>query len=205
MTSDPERPDSTHEISRLLLAWRAGEEGAYERLVPLVYDELRRLAHRQARNERGHTLDTTALVHEAYLRLVGLEITWEGRDHFFALCARLMRRILVDAARKRRAEKRGGGAQHLPLFETELAVEMDADLVDLDRALKDLEELDERKSRAIEMRFFAGLPAHAIAEVLGVSSRTIERDLGMALAWLRRQLDRAGDTEPVHAARGPGS
>jgi RNA polymerase sigma-70 factor (ECF subfamily) len=160
-------------------------------MLPLVYDELRRLAARYMNRERvGNTLQTTALVNEAYLRLVDIKrVTWQNRAHFFALAAMQMRRILVDRARARRYQKRGGGAKRLPLDDVlEMAQERAHDLVALDDALKGLACLDERKSRVVEMRFFGGLSVVETAEVLGVSPDTVKRDWRIARLWLLREL-----------------
>ena len=184
-------PDSSNEVTRLLQAWGKGEDSALERLVPLVYEELRRRARGYMAGERqGHTLQTSALVNEAFLRLVDArQVNWQDRAHFFAVSARLMRRILIDYARSRKYQKRGGGAQPVSLDE---ALVMDrepgADLVALDDALKSLAAFDERKSRVVEMRFFGGLSAEETAEVLKVSADTILRDWKMAKVWLLREL-----------------
>ena len=179
MNPDSPQPDSSNEVTRLLQAWGKGEDSALERLLPLVYEELRRRARGYMAGERqGHTLQTSALVNEAFLRLVDArQVNWQNRAHFFAVSARLMRRILVDYARSRKYQKRGGGAQPVSLDE---AMVMDrepgADLVALDDALKSLAAFDERKSRVVEMRFFGGLSAEETAEVLKVSPDTILRD-----------------------------
>src|SRR5919197_2138431 len=161
-----------HEITGLLVAWGGGDESALDRLMPLVYDELRRLAHRYMSRERaGHTLQTTALVNEAYLRLVNWrEVRWQNRAHFFAVSAQMMRRILVDFARDRQYLKRGGGALRVSLAEAaSLTEQQGADLVALDEALNRLAEVDRRKARVVEMRFFGGLSVGEVAEVLKVS------------------------------------
>jgi RNA polymerase sigma factor (TIGR02999 family) len=180
------------DVSRLLIAWSNGDEAAIELLMPLVYEELRRLAHRHLGRERaGHTLQTTALVHEAYLRLVDQrDVRWQNRAHFFAVAAQMMRRILVDYARSRRFAKRGGGAQQVSLDEALLVShEHAADVVALDEALNALAEIDERKSRMVELRFFGGLSIEEeTAEVLGVSPGTVMRDWTLAKAWLQREL-----------------
>ena len=182
---------SPHQVSRLLLAWSEGEEGAYEQLVPLVYEELHRLAKRYMGKERsGHTLQTTALVNEAYLRLVGAkEVRWQNRAHFFAVSARMMRRILVDFARAKHELKRGGGAQQVSLDEA-LAVspEPGADLVALDEALTRLARLHPRQAEVVEMRYFGGLTEEEVAEVLKVSLRTAQQDWRLARLWLYREL-----------------
>ena len=182
---------SPHEVSKLLLAWSEGEEGAYEQLVPLVYEELHRLAKRYMRKERsGHTLQTSALVNEAYLRLVGVkDVRWQNRAHFFAVSARMMRRILVDFARSKHDLKRGGGALQVSLEEA-LAVspEPSGDLVALDEALKRLFALHRRQAEIVEMRYFGGLTEDEVAEVLKVSLRTVQQDWRLARLWLYREL-----------------
>ena len=184
------------EVTRLLLAWRQGDEAAPERLMPLVYDELRRLAHRYMKGERdGHTLQTTALVHEAYLRLVdSKQLQLQDRNHFFAVSARLMRRVLVDLARARRSQKRGGGERPVTLNEQigPASVERIEDMIAMDEALQALESVDSRKSRVIELRFFGGLTEKETAEVLDVSLDTVQRDWKLAKVWLLRELDQEG-------------
>jgi RNA polymerase sigma factor (TIGR02999 family) len=179
-------------LTGLLLAWRAGEADATERLFPLVYDELRRIAHRQLAAERAaHTLDTTALVHEAYLKLIDqTRVKWADRSHFFAIAAQAMRRILVDYARRYRAEKRGGGAQPVSLNDALLIAEERADaLLALHEALTELERIDERLSKVVEYRFFGGLSEEETAAVLGVTTRTVRRDWIKARGWLHRVLE----------------
>ena len=175
----------------LLLAWNQGDPQALDALLPLVYQELRRLAGHYMRGERvGHTMQATALVNEAYLRLIDVDhIRWQNRAHFFAMAATLMRRILVDAARSRGYQKRGGGEAPLSL-DTALVVshEPDRDLVALDDALTALAALDERKSQVVEMRFFGGLSLEETAEALQVSRDTVKRDWKMAKLWLLREL-----------------
>jgi RNA polymerase sigma-70 factor (ECF subfamily) len=180
-----------HEITRLLRAWSEGDEAALEKLTPLVYEPLHRVARRYMAAERpDHTLQTTALIHEMYLRLVDAgQVNWNDRAHFFAICARLMRRILTDFARSRCYQKRGGGARHLPLDEALLvSAEPPSDIVALDDALKVLAEVDERKSRVVELRFFGGLSVEETAGVLKVSPETVMRDWRLAKAWLLREL-----------------
>jgi len=184
---------STHEITQLLGAWSAGDEHALEKLMPLVYDELHRLAQAYMGRERpGHTLQTTALVHEAYLRLIDSgRAGLQDRSHFFALCAKLMRRILVDWARARLSLKRGGDVQVLDLEESlVVSPHASSELVALDDALKALEAFDPRKAQVIELRFFGGLSVDETAEVLKVSVETVARDWKLAKSWLRRELDR---------------
>ncbi|MCI0389298.1 MAG: sigma-70 family RNA polymerase sigma factor [Acidobacteria bacterium] len=184
---------SSEEISQLLVAWGNGDREALDQLMPLVYDELRRLAHRYLGRERaGHTLQTTALVNEAYLKLVNeREMRWQNRAHFFAVAAQLMRMILVDYARRRNYAKRGGGAQRVS-FDEALAVseERGAELIALDEALKTLAEIDERKSQVAELRFFGGLSVEETAEVLKVAPVTVMREWRLAKAWLHRELSR---------------
>ena|SRR5215475_8515758 len=184
---------SIHEITDLLIAWSDGDQVAMEKLTPLVYQELHRLAQGYLRGERaGHTLQTTALVHEAYLRLVDAgRMRWQNRAHFFAVSAQLMRHILVDFARARRNFKRGGDAQHVSLDEAlTVAAGDNAELVALYDALKDLARLDERQSKVVELRFFGGLTEAEIAEVLRISPRTVSSDWNLARSWLLRELSR---------------
>ena len=184
---------STQEITRLLVAWNNGDEAALEQLAPLVQAELHRLAKRYMAGERpGHILQTTALVNEAFLRLIDWQnVDWLNRSHFFGLAARIMRRILVDFARARRREKRGGAALFVSLSEAaNVAQEQSADLVALDDALHTLEKLDPRQARVVELRFFAGLSLEETAEALKVSLSTIRRDWSLAEAWLFRELNR---------------
>jgi RNA polymerase sigma factor (TIGR02999 family) len=179
------------EVTALLQAWRAGDQNALEKLTPFVYDELRRTAHRyMARERTGHTLQTTALVNEVYLRLVKVsDVNWQNRAHFFAVCARMMRHILTDIARTRGYLKRGGNAGRVPLDEAaHWGCGSPADIVALDDALKDLARFDERKSRVVEMRFFGGLSVEESAEVLRVSAETVLRDWKLAKAWLLIEL-----------------
>jgi RNA polymerase sigma factor (TIGR02999 family) len=182
---------SPMEITQLLLAWGRGEQAALDRLTPLVYDELHRLAHRYMGHERpGHTLQTSALVNEVYLRLVdSSHVRWQDRAHFFAVSAQLMRRILVDFARRRHNLKCGGDARLVSLDEALLVShESGADLVALDDALKTLASLDARQSQVVELRFFGGLSVEETAEALHVSEGTVRRDWSLARAWLRREL-----------------
>ena len=178
-------------VTRLLHAWSAGEAGALERLVPRVYPELRRVARNHLRREaRGQTLQPTALVNEIYLRLAEVSrLEWRDRAHFFALCSRLMRQILVDAARARRAAKRGGGAIRVT-FDDRIDLSAPSDLLALDEALTALQEHDPRKSRVVELRFFGGLSLEEVAHVLDVSVGTVRRDWSLARAWLYRELGR---------------
>jgi RNA polymerase sigma factor (TIGR02999 family) len=185
---------STHEITRLLVAWNNGDEAALEQLTPFVQMELRRLAKRYMAGERqGHILQTTALVNEAFLRLIEWKnVEWQNRTHFFGLAAQIMRRILVDFARARNREKRGGDALQVSLSEAaNVALERSADLVALDDALQALEKLDQRQARVVELRFFAGLSHEEAAEALNVSVSTVRRDWSLAEAWLYRELNKA--------------
>jgi len=180
-------------ITRLLAQWSKGDEQALEKLMPLVYGELHRLARRYISDERpGHTLQTTDLVNEAYLRLVdSAHPNWEGRTQFFAMCARIMRRILVDWARSRQAEKRGKDAPKLELDDALMAAaQPGTDLVAVDDALRALSDIDSRKSQVVELRFFGGLTVKETADVLKVSVETVQRDWRLARSWLRRELTR---------------
>jgi RNA polymerase sigma-70 factor, ECF subfamily len=182
---------SPHEVTRLLQAWSEGNQGALEELMPVVYDELHRLARHYMADERaGHSLQTTALVNEAYLRLAdSAQPSWQNRAQFFAVCAQVMRRILVDWARSRQAMKRGGEIRLLELEEAlVIAAAPGADLVALDDALKVLATVDLRKSQVVELRFFGALRVEETAEVLKVSADTVMRDRRLAKSWLRREL-----------------
>jgi len=182
---------SPHEVTQLLQAWSAGEQGALDKLVPVVYQELRRLAKRYMAHESpGHTLQTTALVNEAYLRLVDVkQVNWQNRAHFFGVSAQLIRRILVDHARSRRSLKRGGDGLAVSLDEALLVGrERGADLVALDDALKTLAASDPRRGRVVELRFFGGLSVEETAEVVRVSPETVMHDWKFAKAWLLREL-----------------
>jgi RNA polymerase sigma factor (TIGR02999 family) len=175
------------------LAWGKGDQAAFEQLAPIVYDELQRIAGRlMAREHAPRTLQTTALVNEAYLRLVDIKrVHWQNRAHFFAMSARFMRRILVDAARSRNNLKRGSGAQKVSIDDAVIAWEPDREVIALDDALSELAKTDERKSKVVEMRFFAGLSVEETAEALGVSVETVMRDWKSAKQWLARQLSRS--------------
>jgi len=188
----PESPAPVPDITELLVAWGRGDESAFERLVPMVHAELRRLARRQMAGERpGHTLQTTALVNEAYLRLIDLsQVRWQDRAHFLGMSARVMRRILVDHARARGANKRGGRDQKVPIEDAAAVTEERAvDLIALDDALNALAVVDSRKSQVVEMRFFGGLSIDETAESLHVSPETVKRDWRVAKVWLLRELD----------------
>ena len=182
---------SSEQVSALLLRWSNGDEAALEELTPIIYSDLRRLAAWLLRGERpGHTLQATALVNEAYLRLAGdQKATWQNRAHFFAVASRVMRHILVDYARQHGRAKRGGGAKLLQLDEVLIfAPEVSSDLLALNSALELLGETDRRKSRVVELRYFGGLTVEETAEVLQISPNTVMRDWDMAKAWLRREM-----------------
>ena len=191
--------DSLGDITQLLRAWSGGDREALDRLAPLVYDELHRRAHRyMAREGSGHPLQTTALVNEAYLRLVDARGTnWQDRAHFYALAARQMRRVLVDYARSSRSAKRGGDWRHV-VFDDGVGrtSALRVDLVALDEALNGLREFDERKSSVVELRFFAGLNVEETANVLEVSPETVKRDWRLAKAWLLKELSGERETPP---------
>ena len=181
----------SHQVTKLLKDWGAGDESVPDKLMPLVYDELRRLAHQYMRREKpGHTLQTSALVNEAYVRLVDQsKIQWESRAHFFGIAARLMRQILVDHARRQNFAKRGGGAIRVSLNEaTNVAQEQSASVMALDDALNRLEKIDPRKSRIVELRFFGGMSIEETAEALKVSPGTVMRDWTFARAWLQKEM-----------------
>jgi len=191
MERSPRAPGGDREqITDLLLQIRGGNSEAMDRLLPLVYQELRRIAHRQLQGERpGHTLGTTGLVHEAYLKLVDqTRVDWRDRGHFFRAAAGAMRRLLVDYARGYRALRRGGGLQRISLGEDVAVVEQGEMLVALDEALERLAGLNERLSQVVECRFFGGLTEEETAEALGVTTRTVERDWAKARGWLHREL-----------------
>lgn len=197
-TARPSEP-SSHVVTALLVAWGDGDETALARLVPIVHDELQRIARGCMAGGKGdHTLQATALVNEAYLRLIQTQgMNWQNRAHFLAMAARLMRRILVDFARSKQYLKRGGGAVNISLApDVALSAQPGRDLVALDDALDALAKVDERKSRVIEMRFFGGLSVQETAEALHVSAETVMRDWKMAKAWLLRELRGAGTKAP---------
>ncbi len=188
--------NSSVQVTDLLGRWRGGDRQALDALIPLVYDELRRIAQHYLRNERpGHTLQSTALVHEAYVRLIKQDLPqWQNRAHFFAVAAQLMRQILVDHARAYRADKRGGGACKLTLDEAEKDSQpLDVDIVALDDALKTLSSMDPQQGKVVELKFFGGLSIEDTAEVLGISASTVKRDWITARAWLHRELDRSAE------------
>ncbi len=182
---------SQQDVTKLLIAWGNGDQNARDELMPLVYDELHRLAHQyMARERQSHTLQTSGLVNEAFLRLVDQrDVHWQNRAHFFGIAARMMRRILVDYARNRRYAKRGGSARQVSLDEALIvSEERTAEVVALDEALERLSEVDLRKSQIVELRFFSGLSIEESAEILNVSTGTVMRDWTLAKAWLRREM-----------------
>jgi RNA polymerase sigma-70 factor, ECF subfamily len=181
------------DVTQLLQDWRGGDGAALDKLTRVVYDELRRLANRYLRGERrNHTLQGTALVHEAYMRLVGYtDLEWQNRAHFFGVAARIMRQILIDHARKHRSDKRGGGKEAVPLEEAAVfSTERPETLVALDEALESLTTFDPEKSRIIELRYFGGLGIEEISEVTGLSVSTVRRHMRVAEAWLHRELSK---------------
>lgn len=187
------REPEPKDVTKLLVKWSKGDSAALDALIPLVYGELRRLArHYLQREKQNHTLSSTSLVHEAYLRLITqTEVSWQNRAHFFGVASQMMRRILVDHARKYAYAKRGGGATTLALDETLCSPQRrDIDLVALDDALNSLAKLDQRQSRLVELRFFGGLSIEETSEVLGVSTPTVKRDWASARAWLFREISR---------------
>ena len=190
MTDETPGPAGREQISQLLKAWAGQDPAARDALVPIVYDELHRLAHHDMRTERaGHTLQTTALVNEAYLRLVDVDrMEWRDRAHFFGMAATMMRRILVDHARAHARDKRGGGVVMTSLDEDVAAPSREVDVVALDDALQRLAEIDERQARLVELRYFAGLTIEEAAEALGISASTLKREWAIAKAWLYREL-----------------
>jgi RNA polymerase sigma factor (TIGR02999 family) len=186
-------PSTSSDVTSLLVAWNQGDQAALEELLPVVYDELRKLARSYLRRERpDHTLQATALVHEAYLRLIDQnQVTWQNRAHFFGLAAQMMRRILVNHAVAKKTDKRGGQQEKLSLDEAvSFAAAREVDLIALDDALKELEQLDPQQSRVVELRFFAGLSIEETAEVLGISPATVKREWATAKLWLHRQISR---------------
>ena len=185
---------TSRDVTGLLQAWGKGDEAALQKLMPLVYEQLHAAARRYMAQERpGHTLQTTALIHETYLRLVNVrQVKWQDRAHFLAMCAQLMRRILIDFARSRGYQKRGGAMPRMSLEEApSVCSEPDPDLVALDDALKGLAAVDERKSKVVELKFFGGLSVEETAEVLKISVATVVRDWNLAKVWLLRELKRA--------------
>lgn len=194
MTRSP-APDH---VTQLLIDCSNGSQDAFKQLFPLVYEELRRLAHRYMTQERpGHTLQTTAVVHEAYLRLIDQKhVQWQNRAHFFAIASQMMRRILITHAQSHAYAKRGGGALKVPLDEAAvLSQERASDLIALDEALKGLTAIDPRRSQVVELRFFGGLSNEEIAEVLNISTNTVTRDWNVAKAWLHREMSKEQEDE----------
>ncbi len=182
------------DVTKLLLNWRAGQKNALNELLPMVQDNLRQLAAGYMRGENaGHTLQATALVNEAFLKLVDTDITWQNRAHFIAIAANTMRRILVDHARAKRREKRGGDNIQVTLHETRIGAGEQADILELEDVLSKLEAFDQRKSQVIELSFYGGLTYDEIAEVMGISAATVDRELRFAKAWLYRELSADGD------------
>ncbi len=183
------------QVTRLLLDWHRGQSAALEQLTPLVYQTLREIARRQMRGERpGHTLQPTALVGEAYLKLVNADLAWRDRGHFYAVAARMMRRILVDHARNRQRHKRGGDLTRIELVEGLIPADgNDAELVDLDQALGKLQSFDERKGQVVELIYFGGLTYEETAAALDISPATVDRELRLAKAWLYREIKDQGD------------
>ena len=188
---------SPKDVSRLLVDWGNGDQAALDELIPLVYDELRRLAGRYMRREgQDHTLQTSALVNEAYLRLIDQKsVHWQNRAHFFGVAAQLMRRILVDHARSRSRLKRGGGAQMVSLADQAGVSKEAEEVIALDDALTNLAEMDPRKSQIVEMKFFGGLTTEEVAEVLKITTRTVEREWRKARAWLNRAITKGATNE----------
>jgi len=196
---------SSSEITQLLLAWRRGDQLALDQLTEIVYHELHRMAQRyMAREKDGHTLQTTALIGEVYVRLIrASQVDWQDRAHFFAVCAQLMRRILTDFARSHGYQKRGSNAPHIPLDEAmAISAEPTIDLVALEQALTRLGETDMRKCKVVELRFFGGLTIEQTAEVLHISTETVTRDWSVARAWLLRELDGGGSRAAGRGANG---
>jgi RNA polymerase sigma-70 factor (ECF subfamily) len=190
---------SPHELTQLLIDWGNGSQDALEQLFPLVYEELRRMAHRYMRRERsGHTLQTTAVVHEAYLRLIDQKhVQWQNRAHFFAIAAQMMRRILITHAQSHAYAKRGGGTLKVSLDEAAvLSRERAGELITLDEALTSLTAIDPRRSQVVELRFFGGLSNEEIAKVLKISPNTVTRDWNVAKAWLYREMSKEQEDEP---------
>ena len=184
--------ENPHDVTQLLLKWSQGDQGAIDELLPMVYRELHKIAHRYLNKERGeHTLQTTALVHEAYIKLIDqTRVEWQNRAHFFGIAAQAMRRILVDNARQRLAGKRGSGAEKISIEDNQIDIsdEKASNLIELDFALKKLAELDPNKSRLVELRYFGGLSLEETAEVMGVSRPTVIRQWRLAKAWLYKEI-----------------
>ena len=190
---------SSQEVTKLLLAWRQGKQDALDELIPIVYEDLRRQAHHYLqREQKGHSLQTAALINETYLKLLDCnKVSWKNRAHFFAVTARMMRHILVDYARSRRSQKRGGGLGKTTLYQKlTFSIARNSDLVALDDALNELALKDERRSRVVELRFFGGLSIEETAEVLGVCPDTVVRDWRLAKVWLAREVKRSAEASP---------
>jgi RNA polymerase sigma factor (TIGR02999 family) len=193
------RESPSQEVTRLLLAWRQGKQDALDELIPIVYEQLRQQAHRSLqREQKGHSLQTTALINETFLRLVDCDkVSWKNRAHFFAITAKMMRHVLVDYARSRRSQKRGGGLEKTTLDQKlTFSIARNSDLVALDDALNELELIDQRRSRVVELRFFGGLSIEETAEVLGVSPDTVVRDWRLAKVWLAREVKKSAEANP---------
>lgn len=190
--------NDTSGVTQLLNRWVGGDKAALDRVTPLVYDELRRIAHGVfARERNGHTLQPTALVHEAYAKLIDVDATWQDRAHFYALAARMMRRLLVNHARARSAGKRGGDVLRITLLEDAVGGnDIDEEVLALDAALAELASFDERKAKVLEAHYFGGLKQTETAAVLNISESTVRRELRIAKAWLRRRLSGLGDSDP---------
>jgi RNA polymerase sigma factor (TIGR02999 family) len=186
-----------NDVTRLLLDWRGGDQGALAELLPLVEHALHQIAARQMRGERpGHTLQATVLVNDAYLKLVDASVSWQNRAHFLAVASHIMRNILIDHARARRRDKRGGGGVRVTLYEADIAsAGPEPDILDLEEALARLGTFDERKAKVVEMNFYGGMTYDEIAEALEISPATVDRELRMAKAWLYRELKDAGACE----------
>lgn len=184
-------PPGSEDLTHILEEWQSGDSSALDRLLPVVYEQLRQIAERHLRRERGdHTLQPTALVHEAFLKLIGQRVSWQNRAHFFAVSAEIMRRILVDHARKKQADKRGGSAPTISLDERiDWSDERDVNLVALDDALQELATVDPQQSKVVELRFFGGLSVEETAEVMNISTSTVKREWRMARAWLLSELE----------------
>jgi RNA polymerase sigma factor (TIGR02999 family) len=191
-----ERASSAQNVTVLLHAWRAGQADAFSQLIAIVYPKLHHLAARSMQGQKNQTLNATSLVHEAYLKILGADQPWADRVHFFAVCARVMRQILVDHAKANRREKRGGAAVKISLEDSAIvSPEPEDRLLDLDEALQDLAQLDKRKADLVELLYFGGLTQTEAAIALQVSEATVQRDLKMAKAWLYRALNQTPDTE----------
>ena len=192
-------PKSSQDVTKLLLEWRGGKQDALDQLIPIIYEDLRRQAHHYIQDERkGHSLQTTGLINETYLRLMDCKkVSWKNRAHFFAVTAQIMRRILVDYARSRRSQKRGGDLEKTTLDEAlTFSIARNLDLVALDDALNELALKDERRCRVVELRFFGGLSIEETAEVLGIHPDTVVRDWRLAKVWLAREIKKSAEGNP---------